>query len=71
LRRIGLPGEIGLSALAGISIALSMVENANLSLSTFLLDHSDKFQEMLTQLSEEKKNRLSDFAREVTKIVVG
>ena len=71
LRRIGLPGEIGLSALAGISIALSMVENANLSLSTFLLDHSDKFQEMLTQLSEEKKNRLSDFAREVTKIVGG
>lgn len=69
LRRIGLPGEIGLSALAGISIALSMVENANLSLSTFLLDHSDKFQEMLSQLSEEKRNQLSDFAREVTKIV--
>ena len=71
LRRIGLPGEIGLSALAGISIALSIVENANLSLSTFLLDHSDKFQEMLTQLSEEKRNQLSDFAREVTKIVRG
>ena len=71
LRRIGLPGEIGLSALAGMSIALSMVENANLSLSTFLLDHSDKFQEMLSQLSEEKRNQLSDFAREVTKIVRG
>ncbi len=71
LRRIGLPGEIGLSALAGMSIALSMVENANLSLSTFLLEHSDKYQEMLTQLSEEKRNQLSDFAREVTKIVRG
>ena len=71
LRRIGLPGEIGLSALGGISIALSMAENANLSLSTFLLEHSDKYQEMLTQLSEEKQNQLSDFAREVTKIVRG
>lgn len=71
LRRIGLPGEIGLSALAGISIALSVAENANLSISTFLLEHSDKYQEMLTQLSEEKRNQLGDFAREVTKIVRG
>ena len=71
LRRIGLPGEIGLSALAGISSALSMFENVNLNLSTFLLDHSGKYQEMLTQLSEEKRNQLSDFAREVTKIVKG
>ncbi len=71
LRRIGLPGEIGLSALAGISIALSIAENANLNLSTFLLEHSDKYQETLIQLSEEKRNQLSDFAREVTKIVRG
>ena len=71
LRRIGLPGEIGLSALAGISSALSMVENVNLSLSTFFLEHSGKYQEMLSRLSEEKRNQLSDFAREVTKIVKG
>ena len=71
LRRIGLPGEIGLSALAGISSALSMVENVNLSISTFLLNQSGKYQEMLSQLSEEKRNQLSDFAREVTKIVKG
>ncbi len=71
LRRIGLPGEIGLSALEGISSALSMVENVNLSLSTFLLDNSIKYQKMLTQLSEEKRKQLSDFAREVTKIVRG
>ena len=69
LQKIGLPGEIGLSALEGISSALSMVENVNLSLSTFLLEHSGKYQEMLTQLSEEKRNQLSAFAREVTKIV--
>jgi len=71
LQKIGLPGEIGLSALAGISSALSMVEKVNLSISTFLLEQSGKYQEQLTNLSEEKRNRLSDFAREVAKIVRG
>ncbi len=71
LERIGLPGEIGLSALEGISSALSMVENVNLSISTFLLEQSGKYQEQLTNLSEEKRNQLSAFAREVTKIVRG
>ncbi len=71
LQKIGLPGEIGLSALAGISSALSMVENVNLSISTFLLEQSGKYQEQLTNLSEEKRNQLSAFAREITKIVRG
>jgi len=71
LERIGLPGEIGLSALEGISSALSMVENVNLNLSTFLMENSVKYQEHLTRLSEEKRTQLSDFAREVTKIVRG
>ena len=71
LRRIGLPGEIGLNALAGISSALSLVENVNLSISTFLLNQSVKYQEMLAQLSDEKREQLSDFAREVAKIVRG
>ncbi|RLD92017.1 MAG: hypothetical protein DRJ13_16985, partial [Bacteroidetes bacterium] len=71
LERIGLPGEIGLSALEGISTALSMVENVNLGISTFLLEQSGKYQEQLTSLSEEKRNQLSAFAREVTKIVRG
>ncbi len=69
LRRIGLPGEIGISALAGISSAISMFENVNLNLSTFLLDQSGKYQEMFSQLSEDSKNKLSAFAREVTKIL--
>ena len=71
LQKIGLPGEIGLSALAGISSALSMVENVNLSISTFLLEQSGKYQEQLKSLSEEKRNQLSAFAREVSKIVRG
>ena len=71
LRRIGLPGEIGLSALAGISSALSVIEDVNLRFSTFLFEQSGKYHEILTQLNEEKRNQLSDFAREVAKIVKG
>jgi len=71
LRRIGLPGEIGLSALAGISSALSVIEDVNLRFSTFLLEQSGKYHEMVTQISEEKRNQLSDFAREAAKIIKG
>jgi len=71
LSRIGLPGEIGLIALAGIGEALFLVEDVNLKLSTFLLEQSGKYQEMLTQLSEEKKKQLTDFTRNVIKIVKG
>ena len=71
LRRIGLPGEIGLNALAGISSALSLVEDVNLRFSTFWLEQSGKYHEMLIQTSEERRNQLSDFAREVAKIVKG
>ena len=60
-----------LSALEGISSALSMVENVHLNLSTFLMENSVKYQEQLTRLSEEKRTQLSAFAREITKIVKG
>ena len=71
LRQIGQPGEIGLSALAGISATLSLIENVHLDLSTFLLEQSGKYQEKLTEVGEDKRDQLSDFAREVTKIVKG
>jgi DNA-binding MarR family transcriptional regulator len=71
LKRIGLPGEIGLSALGGISAALTMVEQANRRASTFLLAQSGKYQTMISQLSEENRRNLGKFAREVAKIVTG
>ena len=71
LSRIGLPGEIGLIALAGFGTALSLVENVNLNLSTFLMEQSGKYQEMLAQLNEEKKKQLTDFTHNVIKIVKG
>ncbi len=71
LQRVGLPGEIGLSALGGISAALSMVEQANRRASTFLLSQSGEYQTMISQLSEENRLHLGKFAREVAKIVTG
>jgi hypothetical protein len=68
LQRIGLPDEIDLSGLPGMSMVASMVEQANKA-STFLLDQSGKFQTRLAQMGEENYRRLSDFAREVAKII--
>ncbi|MBE0409857.1 MAG: hypothetical protein IBX69_09005 [Anaerolineales bacterium] len=69
LRRIGLPGEIGLSALAGVNAALTLMERVNRRISSFLLSQSGKYQTMLSQIGEENRRRLGDFAREVAKIV--
>jgi hypothetical protein len=69
LRRIGLPGEIGLSALAGVSVTLSMIERINRRVSSFLLIQSGKYQTLLSQIGEEHHRHLSAFAREVTKII--
>lgn len=69
LRQIGRPGEIGLSALAGISATLSLVENVQLDIATSLLEQSGRYQENLIEIGEEKRNKLSEFAREVTNIV--
>lgn len=71
LQRIGLPGEIGLSALAGVGITLAAMERVNRSVASFLLVQSGKYQTLLAQVSEENRRRLSDFAREVMKIIQG
>ena len=71
LLRIGLPGEIELSALGGVSAALCVVKNATRRASTFLLMHSGKYQTMISRLNEESQRRLGVFAREATKIVGG
>ena len=69
LRRIGFPGEIGLSALSGIGLVLSVLERISRRFSTLLLGQIGRYEEMLSRLSEENRLRLSDFARDVTKIL--
>lgn len=71
LRRIGLPGEIGLSALSGIGLTLSILERINRRFSTILLAQISKYECMLSQLSEENRRRLGEFTREVVSILSG
>lgn len=70
LRHIGLPDEIDLNGLPGMSAAVSMFEQANKA-ADFLLEQSGKFQSRLAQMGEENRRRLSDFAREVAEILHG
>jgi DNA-binding MarR family transcriptional regulator len=71
LQRTGLPGEISLSALAGIGSALSFAERANRQFANFLITESERYQNMLVQMSEDNRRRLSEFARDVAKIING
>lgn len=64
LRALGLPGE-----LAGLTLGLSLVERANRRIVSLLLSYSRKYQEYLARLSAESRQRLSDFAQEVMRIV--
>ncbi len=65
LRRMGRPGELGLSALAGLTMGLSLVERANRRFTTQLLSYARKYQESLSKLSGEGQQTLADFAQEV------
>ncbi len=69
LQRIGLPGELGLSALAGMGIALGLMEQVNRRIATFLLGESSKYQRIFSEMTEENRRRLSTLAREVVQII--
>lgn len=69
LRGIGQPGQLGLSALAGLSVGLSMVERINRRLSSFLLAQSGRFHSILSQLSDDGSRRLIEFTQDIMRIV--
>jgi predicted transcriptional regulator len=71
LGRIGLPGELDLAAIPGVSAGLSLVERFNKQISGVLLDQTSKYQTLLSELSAEKRRILAEFTREVVKIVGG
>ena len=66
---LGLPGEAGLRALAGLALGLSFAERINRRLISLLLSYTGRYQEILSRLSTENLQRLSNFAGEVMKIV--
>jgi len=69
LQAFGLPGELGLNALGGLTVGLSYVERANRRVTRFLLAQTGRYQGTLDRLSGENRRRLTDFTREVMKIV--
>jgi hypothetical protein len=71
LKKIELPGELGLSAIPGMSVGLSLVERINRQLSDVLLNQANKFQTALLELNAEKRRILAEFTREVAEIVGG
>jgi len=69
LRSLGLPSEVGLSALGGLTLGLSFVEQVNQRLIVRLLSYAGRYQEIIAHLSAENKRRLASFAGEVMQIV--
>lgn len=65
LSRIGLPREIGLNVLSGVSMVLSVLEKTNRKSASMLLSQIGKFEEVITDLSEESKRKLSEYTREI------
>lgn len=69
LRDLGLPEEVGLNALSGLAVGLSLVERANRRLTLKLLSAIRQYQDYLSDLSAEGRRRLSEFTAEVMRIV--
>ena len=69
LRALGLPEEVGLNALGGVAVGLSLVERANRRLTRKLLSYTRQYQDYMADLSTEGRHRLSEFTAEVMRIV--
>jgi len=69
LKALGLPGEVGLNALSGLAMGLSLVERANRRLTDKLVTAVRGYQRSLAQLHGEGRRHLSGFVQEVMKVV--
>ncbi len=69
LRKVGLPGELDLNALAGISVGFSLAERFNRLVADRFLTQAKKYQSVLSEINEENRRRLAEFTREVLDIV--
>jgi DNA-binding PadR family transcriptional regulator len=69
LRWFGPPGWAVLYSLAGFSLALSLVEQANRRATTLLLSYAQQFREHLDSLTGGEQARLSDFVYEVLRAI--
>jgi hypothetical protein len=57
--------------LSGIGMFLSVLERTNRRSSTILLAQVSRYEDALSQLSEESRRKLGEFTREVAQILSG
>ncbi len=69
LKALGLPGEVGLNALSGLAIGLSLVDRANWRLTDKLVDAVRGYQQSLGRLRGEGRRHLSSFVQEAMRAV--
>jgi len=69
LQQIELPPKINLSAVSGITMFLSSVERINRQYVNQLLAEINRYEEALSQLSEESQRQVGEFSREVVNIL--
>lgn len=65
LAALGLPGDLGVQALAGLSVGLALTGRLNRRLTTFLLLQSRRYRQHVAQLSEAECRQLNAFVQEV------
>jgi hypothetical protein len=69
IRKVGLPGELDLSALAGLTVGFSLVERLSRRFGSAFAVHAKKYQRVLAGLNLESRGRLAEFTREILDIV--
>ena len=69
IRKVGLPGELDLSALAGLTVGFSLVERLNRRFGSAFAVLAKKYQGVLAGLNLEDRGRLAEFTREILDVV--
>ncbi|HEY69695.1 MAG TPA: helix-turn-helix domain-containing protein [Anaerolineae bacterium] len=69
LQALGQPGELGLSALSGLGVGLSLAKRLNRRLRKAFLDQAARFHSMLAQLDTEGQRRLAQLTKEILDLV--
>ena len=69
LQTWGLPKDVWLNAMEGLTLGLTLVERANRSVTSRLLSYCRPYHDHLDTLSAEDKTQLSDFAQEAMRII--
>ncbi|MCP4157896.1 MAG: hypothetical protein GY757_59855, partial [bacterium] len=72
LNSLSATGQVGLGALAGISLASTLTnETDDTNLTDKLITHTQRFQNQLTEMSDESISKLSSFLKDATSLLSG